>query len=919
MWRSGALLCLGLGLAGPVSARVVADFDNAHGWRLQVSEGAVGRVQSTAGAEGGRGQCLQLDFGAYAGSAQFTAPLALTLPADARLSLASKGQGGHAQLALELIDDQGRRFGSHQAGRALGTRWQSRTWALSDFTDASGAALRLPAQVRQVRLRVASARGGVVQWCVDNRRLLAEPEDASPMTAVALADTATALQQRMADGRTDTFWVSTGVKQQTVSLDLGRPREVGGLVVQWAAGMRASRYNVQGSLDGRRWQALRQVDGAAGTVDRLRLGPLQARYLRLDLEDGPNWRYGIVDLTAQPAAFGRSLQAWLDEIGRHLPAGVLPASVQGAPQAWTVLSAGDAPAPAWFSAQGIVEPAPGLYTLAPQLQVDGSWYGAQELQASPQAVAGGARTVLDHGQARLDVLATPGTDEAGRAWLRLRYRLHNPDRNPHRYALALAARPFQIHPAGRYGDLPGGAGWLETVEVQAGNLLANGQLALVAGQAPEAAFASHFDAGLDLALLRGARWPESRQARDAQGLASAVMVWRAQLAAGEHHEWQAWVPLSPGMPANTSAPLGFQARSLAGEGLLLPGVQGRQLGAAWSAAVQRMRDERNGPWLRVDSRRVVGAGNRDGQAMAAALLRADQTDAVVPWLLARIRAGSTATCAGLVGWTEMAAVLQAASAWPPAALQALAQWRERALERVSPEAVCAQELPGRAGPAALTLAGLQWPPLPVIADTAPSTPELPAVLPDTGQDAGTDFVPVEAGPLPAPAGVAQLPGQAIGKAGREQRWQAALALSESDLPPGWQRWVRGQSAGLADARQAADQVAAIAAVLVDEGEDYLQLLPGVPASAWSAGVLQVPALLTRWGRLGLAARREGQQWVVQLAPGLQLPPSGLVLEWPYDQAPGEVLVDGVPGQWQDGRLHLTTLPTELRITLPHGH
>ncbi len=63
-------------------------------------------------------------------------------------------------------------------------------------------------------------------------------------------------------------------------------------------------------------------------------------------------------------------------------------------------------------------------------------------------------------------------------------------------------------------------------------------------------------------------------------------------------------------------------------------------------------------------------------------------------------------------------------------------------------------------------------------------------------------------------------------------------------------------------------------------------------------------------------RREGRDWVLEFAPGLQAPPAGLVLDWPFAQPPAAALVDGLPQPWHSGRLHLRSVPVQLRIALP---
>jgi hypothetical protein len=66
------------------------------------------------------------------------------------------------------------------------------------------------------------------------------PQDDSALVPSVIADTATALQDRMIDGKSDTFWISGGVKQQTISLDLHKSREIGGAVIDWLPNLEAA-------------------------------------------------------------------------------------------------------------------------------------------------------------------------------------------------------------------------------------------------------------------------------------------------------------------------------------------------------------------------------------------------------------------------------------------------------------------------------------------------------------------------------------------------------------------------------------------------------------------------------------------------------------------------------------------------------
>jgi hypothetical protein len=84
---------------------------------------------------------------------------------------------------------------------------------------------------------------------------------------------------------------------------------------------------------------------------------------------------------------------------------------------------------------------------------------------------------------------------------------------------------------------------------------------------------------------------------------------------------------------------------------------------------------------------------------------------------------------------------------------------------------------------------------------------------------------------------------------------------------------------------------ALFGMLMHEGDDRLQLLPGTPPS-WVAGEgLKVSDLPTAYGKLSMSARRTDSELRVELGKGLR---SGTALElsWPSRQRPVRVLVDG---------------------------
>lgn len=899
-------LCL-WGLAGLASAQSLPDLQDLSQWRLQVSEGGQARVARSLTAAGQPALCMQWEFPGTPGTVQLLTERQLLLPENLRVELSSYFEADPgAQISVQLGSTTDAAWMAHRPAD-ISAAWSH--WSLTGDSFVNGQGRRLagslPSKTPALALRAALPVGGRGQWCIAGLHLRAAAPDMRAFEPVALADTANALQHRMVDGRQDTFWISTGHKKQTLSLDLGEEREIGGIVVQWAAGMRATDYRLQVSRDGRDWQAIHRVRDGQGTVDRLRLVPQMARFLRLDLEDGSNWRYGIVELTVQRAAWGRDRARWLGEVLRDQPANTLPAALNGSPVTWTTVSAPGAVAPALFSAQGILEPLPGQFTVEPWVKVDTQWIGPADAQTTASLSNHQPVATWQHGRAGLETRVAPGRDAAGRPWLAMHYTAHNPAVEAADISLALLIRPFLLQPEGIAGDMSGGVGNIQRLRVDNDRVLVNDRLALVPATNGDSGFATHWDAGVDVVQLRGKSLPTGRSVDDPQGLASGALLWRGRLGAGERRTWVVHVPLQGQGISAVAAPQAFQAMP-APLPHVWPGESSDRLSGTWDAALRRIAFEQAAGWLRLDSRLGIGAANRDGMMLADALWRGGAADAVMHWLSSRRNADSLGRCGPLLHALHLSSAISRAGMWPDAALPAWQNLFAEQAGRLMPDGECGLAL---SADALLQIEAERalWQFRPAgLSPSAPGAPALP------GQAAGLHPASSELTAYPPLLSA----GGAPARAERRTRWRAAQTiLSGSDLPSGWRRWRDGAGDGLLDARQAAGQLQALAAVWMDDSGDSLRLLPGVPAEYWG-DALSSPPLGTRWGLLQLSAQRDGNEWRIELNDGFQWPPGGLVIDWPLAGMPSPAWVDGSTMEWQGGRLHLPRPVKSLRLPIP---
>ena len=99
-------------------------------------------------------------------------------------------------------------------------------------------------------------------------------------------------------------------------------------------------------------------------------------------------------------------------------------------------------------------------------------------------------------------------------------------------------------------------------------------------------------------------------------------------------------------------------------------------------------------------------------------------------------------------------------------------------------------------------------------------------------------------------------------------------------------------------------------------DDALVIAAGIPAD-WLAGEgVSVGNLRTPHGLLGYSLRQRDGRLLLKLSPGLQPPPAGVVLTWPYPQPPGATRIDGRPAAWNNGELRIDRAGATVEVALP---
>ncbi len=628
------------------------EFGNASAWTLHASEDVHASLHVAPGANGRTALCLGYDFPkGVAGYVEMQHPLPLDFPAHYALRLGVRGQGPRNGLQLKFISADGWNVWWYQqpefappatwttlhiAQREVGFAWGPR----KDHRLRRSAALQLT---------VAAVQGGHGELCFDHFALLHAPAPPAQWpvprasASSALPGHPAALALAMRAGRT---WRSAADGTQTLTLDLGAERPLGGLSFAVAASAGTPGVRVESSRDGRHWQAQRSMLLRSGTQVLLGLpdDPV-AHWLRLAFS-GNTEGYALGQLTLQAPGWGQPTSL-LQTLAQLAPRGTFPRGLSGQQNDWTVLGVDGGKQTGLLSTDGRIEPFKGGWSIEPFLQTRGGlldWSDVRITQALRDGYLPLPSVTWTKGPLHLQVTAFgAGTPAAAR--LLARYTVRNDGDAARHVTLALAVRPLQVNPPQQFLNTPGGFGPIHRIRYADGIVTFGDDEHVVTLGAPAGFVAGNLATQSIAALL--AQTPQPRAAlRQADGLAQGALLYPLYIPAHGAATVGIAIPWTGAVPAPVTD-ASVAARMLRD--------QEDQVAAAWRARLTRVRVQlppaahvfqhtlysalwqvlldRDGAALQPGPRSYARSWIRDGAMMSEALLRMGEDRAVRDYLL----------------------------------------------------------------------------------------------------------------------------------------------------------------------------------------------------------------------------------------------------------------------------------------------
>jgi hypothetical protein len=659
---------------------VLDAFDSVSQWTTTPADGVEISVHPDSNGVHGNAMRVDFDFHGHGGYAVIHRPLTLVLPPNYEISFAIKGDAPTNTLELKMIDSTGENvWWSNNPNFQFPKDWQTFTRKKRQISFAWGpTADKDLKRFAAIEIAITAGSGGKGSiWLDDFVLTPLEPDTRFyPFPRVTASSQSSGYDiARLTDTDQSTSWRSAPVRvspaavggtptgavppgAESIDFDFQRRREFGGLVIGWDPGRRANAYEVQGSLDGQKWQTLYTVNRTsvspyAETVassgkaaiassplfrDYLYMPETDARFLRIILKSPENKNgYGIRDIAIKPLDWAASTNDFFMAVAREAPRGSYPRPFLSEQSYWTVIGVDRDSAEALVNEEGLIEVGRGQFSIEPFLYADGkliTWSDVKtSVASSPEALPLPSVT-WSAKDLDLNISAFAG-GASDSSILYARYRVTNTSNRAKRVTLYLAIRPFQVNPPWQFLNLPGGVARVDTISLQGSSAHVTGNKFVRSLASPSGFGAVSFDEGNIVDWLRAGRLPGVGTVSDPAGHASAAFSYQLELG-----------PRTTSSPIDIAVPLhggDVNLAQLPGQGERAVGAQLERVQSAWreklgrvsitlpasaSRYTETMRTQladilinRDGPAIQPGSRSYSRSWIRDGSLTSTALLR----------------------------------------------------------------------------------------------------------------------------------------------------------------------------------------------------------------------------------------------------------------------------------------------------------
>ena len=636
-----ALIAVPAGAAAPAGpppgVRLVDGFESAADWSAVPADGVEMKLSREPGLHG---SALRIDFRFVKGGgyAVVHRAVSLDLPENYAFRFLVRGHAPPENLEFKLVDSTGSNvWWCNRRDYVFQPEWQSVTTRKRQIPfawgPAGGGEIR---HVAAIEFAITAGGGGEGTVWLDDLELAERlPENLPPPPIVARASSSRAGHEagRAVDGSAATSWIGAAKDAHPrIELDLGGPREFGGLRLDMPEGHRPWNVAIELADKGGVWRHARTLIGMRRAREYVQLPESEAQRVRLRWIKPPGSAAAAIrECAVLPPSFGDSPESLFTAIAGDAPRGRYPRGYVGEPRYWTVVGSEGDPEKVLFGEDGSIETGPQSFSVEPFLQsggrlftwADGDW--SQTLAPGPLPIPTAIWNV-DSLELRVTAAAI---DEPGRPRVLVRYDVSSRAARARSITLDLALRPFQVNPPTQSLNHPGGVAPLHFLSYSRGVVRGEGERMVRSLTTPARFGAATFDQGDVTDFLSYGELPPAPAVYDSAGFATGALAYSMSLAPNQPRTVEIEIPLHRHPPAGDAGTLSAAAARWRSR-IPLDVIQVPDSAVSASAIAQLgwILVDRSGAALRPGARAYARTWIRDGALISAALLRLGRADVV---------------------------------------------------------------------------------------------------------------------------------------------------------------------------------------------------------------------------------------------------------------------------------------------------
>lgn len=467
--------------------------------------------------------------------------------------------------------------------------------------------------------------------------------------------------EKAADGDMKTRWSSGFSDPQWLQLDFGEEKVINKVVLNWETSYGKS-YQVQVSLDGKKWYVVYSTDTGDGDRDIISFKPVAVRYLRIyGLLRAKVWGFSLWEVEVQetgesadtlsdfPLFEERSVLNSLkaNPVSYYLykaklmPKGYYPRWFYDEFNFWTVIGDPDSAYESLFSDEGMIGCYKNGFSLIPYLYIKRTLITPFETEAITYSLDDNylpaAEVKWDCEEVIFKQKLFSGHFSDGKTANYILYTVINKKTKEVSGKFYLTIRPFQVTPLNMYG----GFVRINSIDIKKDIIQINNKFGFAAYQVPEKAGVLAYDAGDIMDYLAKGMVPDNKTAECKSGFAAGALEYEFTLKPGEKKEYHFIIPLDSDIN-NYQLSLkradfnkAYQQSSTEWQELLNKikiNIPDKAIVNTFRANLAYILIQKDGSALQPGSRNYDRSWMRDGAVMGSALLRSGHFDIVRKYL-----------------------------------------------------------------------------------------------------------------------------------------------------------------------------------------------------------------------------------------------------------------------------------------------